>query len=91
MGTESIEYLPLVSDASASEDGYGQRKCRSTSRTFALREKLLVLVILLQAVALVASVLFGTRNTAVACQCPQSDRSLLYCESCLPGRDAIIS
>jgi hypothetical protein len=79
MGNESEEYLLLVSDTSP-EDGLGHRNSKTTSRCLlASREKLLVLVILLQALALVASVLTRTRNTGVTCQCPHSDRSILYC------------
>jgi hypothetical protein len=81
MGNESEEYLLLVSDTSP-EDGLGNRKSRTTSgRLLVSREKLLVIVILLQAIAVVASVLARTHNTGVTCQCPQSDRSILYCRS----------
>jgi hypothetical protein len=81
MGNESEEYLPLVSDTSPPEDGLGHRKSRTTSRLLVSREKLLVIVILLQAVAVVASVLTRIHSTGIMCQCPHSDRSILYCRS----------
>jgi hypothetical protein len=80
MGNESTEYLPLVSDTSLPEDDLHHRKSRNT---IALREKLLVLIILLQAVTLVVYLLTGTRE---AIQCPHSDRSILYCKSRLLQR-----
>jgi hypothetical protein len=80
MGHESEEYLPLANDPYASESSFGSGKRRTDNRSFASREKLLVLVILLQAIALVSSILTRNRDAPVACKCPYGDRPLLYCE-----------
>ena len=80
MGIESAEYLPLVSETCAQQDGIGRGRRRNISRLLPSREKLLVLVILLQAVALVGSVFVNTGNGAEnVCQCPHRE-PLLYCE-----------
>jgi len=78
MGSESTDYFPLASDPYNTEDGVGPCKCRTRHHKLALREKLLILVIILQAITLVAFMLAKTRDTAGACQCPSSDRPLLY-------------
>jgi hypothetical protein len=97
MGNESVEYLPLVADSSTStpgpelEDGFGHRKSKPTRYTFSPRERLLVLVILLQAIALITSVLTGSGAIAGTCRCPPSDRSILYCKSCSLGRDSLLT
>jgi len=82
MGNKSREYFPVTSSQyDTSEDSFESEPgmCKTDHRIIALREKLLLLVIFLQTIALVVSVLAGTRNTASPCQYPYgSDRPLLY-------------
>ena len=76
------EYLPLVSSDATSEENNDHNKHQVATYALELREKLLVLVILLQTVAIVTSVLTRARGVIVACQRPYIDRLLLYCKCC---------
>ena len=77
MGHESEEYVPLTSNSPTLEQGFEHDK---RIRTTVLREKVLLIIVLLQAVALVASVfILVTRGTAVSSGLDRG-RPLLYCE-----------
>jgi hypothetical protein len=76
MGHESEEYVLLTSNSPLLEQGFEQDK---RIRATASRAKVLLIIVLLQAVALVASVfVLVTRGTAVSG--PETGRPLLYCE-----------
>jgi hypothetical protein len=76
MGHESEEYVPLVSNSPALEQGFEHHK---PIRATALREKVLLIIVLMQAVALIAAAfILVTRGTAVSG--PGRDRPLVYCE-----------
>jgi hypothetical protein len=75
MGNKSTEYLPLVANNPLSEESFQHPK---SEKTIAPREKLLVLIVLLQAVTFAVLLLTRTREGT---QCPHSDRSILYCTS----------
>ncbi|KAF8799223.1 hypothetical protein BYT27DRAFT_7121368 [Phlegmacium glaucopus] len=85
MGHESTVYLPLVSNPSSSEECSTQNKCRTTYYGLALREVVLLFVILIQAVALVVSMFTSSHDTKMSCMCPYSDRPLL----CSPAQVAL--
>lgn len=87
MGNESAAYLPLVSDQRSFQDNVGPEIRRTSYITLTLRETLLSIIILLQAVALFASALRGTCDPGVVCQPQYSDRPLLYCLCPLNVRD----
>ena len=80
MGHEATVYLPLVSNTS-SEECSTQNKCNTKTRYYglALREVVLLFVILVQAVALVIYMFSSSHGTQMTCICPHSDRPLLYC------------
>ena len=83
MGNESAEYLSLANPPTW-EGNSVQCECRATTHARALREKLLVIIVLLQAVALLAFVFIRAHDgqASITCQCPSDDTPLLYCESC---------
>ena len=81
MGHETTVYLPLVSNSSSLEECSTQNTCNSKTRYYglALREVVLLFVILAQAVALAIYMFSSSHDTQMTCICPHSDRPLLYC------------
>ena len=79
MGNETTVYLPLVSNPSSLEECSTQNEYISKTRYcgLALREVVLLFIILVQAVALAIFMFSSFRDTQMTC--PHSDRSLLYC------------
>ena len=78
---ESTVYLPLVANPSSLEDCSTQNKCNSKTKYYglALREVVLLFIILVQAFALAISMFSSSHDTQMTCICPHSDRPLLYC------------
>jgi len=78
MGHETTVYLPLVSNPSSLEECSTQNKYVGKTRYYglALREVVLLFVILVQAVALAISMFSSSHDTQMTC--PHSDRPLLY-------------
>ncbi len=74
MGSESLDYVPLVS---ADDNQYSTRKTRHARSK--LREKIYIGIILLQAIVLAFSLIISFHGTN-DCQAIFVDRPLLYCE-----------
>ena len=74
MGYESEEHLPLVLNSAALDQGL-EYNSAMRDRPSASRERYLLVVILLQAVAIAAGVLFIVTRAR-----PDNNRPLLYCE-----------
>ena len=94
MGNRSAKYYPVsvseLPDRPLLEDGHSAKEqCGDPPRPAGVfrRERLLLIVILVQAIALVTA--FGAswyhfKSELLSCQCqrPIADRSLLYCKDC---------
>ena len=90
MGNESAKYLPLTSpllpsdDSEACEQGsYGDDLSKNNTRNIlATLEKMLIIIVVLQAIALIVAAISnkGRGGSAIPCRCPSTDGMLLYCE-----------
>lgn len=82
MGHETTVYLPLVSNPSSLEECSTRNEYNSKTRYYglALREVVLLFIILVQAVALAISMFSCSHATQMLSICPHSDSPLLYCK-----------
>ncbi|EDR10490.1 uncharacterized protein LACBIDRAFT_325145 [Laccaria bicolor S238N-H82] len=88
MGNKSAKYLPLTSPLLPSDDSEAckqgsyrdDRSKHNTWHILAMREKMLIIIIILQTIALIVAIIFNKDcgSSTIPCRCPSTDGMLLY-------------